>query len=123
MTLRITTGASGRRSATAVDSHPMNRRAFARLVFAVGLSRLWLMLWVCPLLALAQTNDPAPAYAPNRFLLIVETSHPMQRRVQPLLQTIRELLGSNLAGQGRRGDTLGVWTFNEELYTGLLPLQ
>src|SRR5882724_1036018 len=72
----------------------------------------------------AQTNSPAPA-APHssRYLLIVETSRSMQRRTQGTLDAVRTLLASGMGGQMRRGDTLGVWTFNDQLYAGSFPLQ
>jgi len=83
---------------------------------------LWLFFW--PALLVAQTNDlSAPRYPPNRYLLVVETSRAMLHRSDQMAQTIQELLGSALARQARRGDSLGVWTFNEDLYTGVLPLQ
>jgi hypothetical protein len=40
-----------------------------------------------------------------------------------MAQSVRDLFASALASQARRGDSLGVWTFNEDVYTGLLPLQ
>jgi hypothetical protein len=83
---------------------------------------LWLFCW--PALLVAQTNDLSGSrYPPNRYLLVVETSRAMQHRSDQMAQTIQELLGSALARQARRGDSLGVWTFNEDLYTGVLPLQ
>jgi len=36
---------------------------------------------------------------------------------------VRGLLVSGMNGQLRRGDTLGVWTFNADLYSGQFPLQ
>ncbi len=69
----------------------------------------------------AQTNS---AYADaNRCLLIVDTSRAMERRSQAMLDVVRNLVMSGLNGQLRRGDTLGLWTFNQELYAGRLPLQ
>ncbi len=86
--------------------------------------RLGLCLVFCPFLAFGQTNNPgAASYPANRYLLVVETSRSMQRRVDGMAHSVQELLVSAIAGQARRGDTLGVWTFNEELYSGLLPLQ
>ncbi|HZR18086.1 MAG TPA: hypothetical protein VFE51_12395 [Verrucomicrobiae bacterium] len=76
-----------------------------------------------PLLAAGQTNSPALIYPKNRYLLVVETSRAMQRRADVMALAVRELLNSAVAGQARRGDTLGVWTFDEDLHTGLLPLQ
>jgi hypothetical protein len=47
----------------------------------------------------------------------------MLRRSEAMIQAVQDLLASGLASQARRGDSLGVWTFNEELHIGLVPLQ
>lgn len=70
----------------------------------------------------AQVPGPA-ATSSGRYLLIVETSSSMRRRAQAVQETVRTLLRSDMNGQLRSGDTLGVWTFNEELYAGRLSLQ
>lgn len=67
----------------------------------------------------AQTN----VLPVNRFLLIVETSHAMQHRSDGTLQTVNSLIASRMQGQLRLNDSIGVWTFNQTLYTGKLPLQ
>jgi predicted RNA-binding protein with PIN domain len=85
--------------------------------------RLWLCLVLCPVLVFGQTNIPTATYPGNRYLLVVETSRPMQRRAAAMAQAVQDLLNSALAAQARRADTLGVWTFNEEVYAGTLPLQ
>src|SRR5205823_8758446 len=59
----------------------------------------------------------------SRYLFIVETSRTMQPRAAGAQRAVRDLLVSGMRGQLRRGDTLGVWTFNEALYTGKFPLQ
>lgn len=59
----------------------------------------------------------------NRYLLIFETSSAMQRRLPATIEAVRALLGSHFRGRLADGDTLGVWTFNETLQTGRLPLQ
>lgn len=71
----------------------------------------------------AQTNTSPGALPVNRFLLIVETSHAMQHRSDGTLRTVNDLIASRMRGQLRLNDSLGVWTFNETLYTGKLPLQ
>jgi len=73
--------------------------------------------------ALAQTNRATAANSGHRFLFIFDTSRPMERRVDGALQTVQSVLSSSLKNQLRSGDTLGVWTYNEDLYTGRLPLQ
>jgi hypothetical protein len=92
----------------------LRRPLLAALLFVMALTP-------CPLLAQA---DAAKAPPPsNRYLLVVETSRSMQRRADAVLQTVQDLLKSDLGGQLRRGDTLGVWTYNETLYAGRFPLQ
>jgi len=92
-------------------------------------SRLWMSLCLaalsCALLQAngnAQTNTP-PAKAANRYLLIVETSRAMQERLDPTFHLIGELFTSGMAGQLERGDTIGLWTFNNELHAGKYPLR
>ena len=71
-------------------------------------------------------NKPAPATAmvsDNRFLFIVDTSASMERHAREVQQQVSDILSSSASGQMHRGDTLGVWTFNSEVYTGTFPLQ
>jgi hypothetical protein len=90
-----------------------------------GMVRMWLGLLFClgfaPGFFAAEPAAPAPP--PNRCLLIVETSGAMARRTEATLLAVQTLLSSNLQGHLRRGDTLGVWTFNKQLHAGEFPLQ
>ncbi|HTL54589.1 MAG TPA: hypothetical protein VL361_02875 [Candidatus Limnocylindrales bacterium] len=70
----------------------------------------------------AQTNSPSTLPA-NRYLIVVETSHAMQRRSAGAFRAVHDMLGSRMRGQLHLGDTIGVWTYNEKLYTGQLALQ
>jgi hypothetical protein len=99
--------------------------AFLRPAKKAGRSRIrpLLLLVFCPLLVFGQTNNATVKYPANRYLLVVETSRSMQRRAGAMVQAVRDLLSSALANQARRGDTLGIWTFNEDVFAGLLPLQ
>lgn len=85
----------------------------------------FLVCFFCwPALLAGQTKGaPGALYPPNRFLLIVETSRAMLHRSDQMAQTMQDLLNSGLEHQARQGDSVGVWTFNEELYTGVLSLQ
>ncbi len=65
------------------------------------------------------TNTPLA----NRWLIIVETSKRMRARADGVQQTVPGLVFSGMNGQMWRGDTLGLWTFNEELHAGQFPLQ
>jgi hypothetical protein len=75
----------------------------------------------CPLWA--QTNAAKAAPSSHRWLLVVETSKSMQRRTEASFGILQDWLTSGLDGQLRAGDTLGLWTFNEDLYAGRFPLQ
>src|SRR5262245_15657491 len=84
---------------------------------------LFFLAFQSPLSLNAQPNATGTAARSNRYLLVVETSRSMQRRSEGVLETIQALLASNFGGQIRNGDTLGVWTYNEELSAGKLPVQ
>ena len=71
----------------------------------------------------AQTNVVRTAPSSDRCLIIVETSKSMQRRADAVVGAVRGLLASGLDGQLQAGYTLGLWTFNEDLYAGRFPLQ
>jgi hypothetical protein len=59
----------------------------------------------------------------NRYLLIVDTSRSMAARTRGTLKAVQDLLASGMSGQMQPGDTLGVWTYNADLYAGRFPLQ
>lgn len=83
-----------------------------------------LLVWSSAMASGAPAVAPQPPKGPpSRFLLVVETSAPMQKRIQGLSSVLQELLTSGMHGQMRAGDTLGVWTYNAGVYTGRLPLQ
>ncbi|HOX63207.1 MAG TPA: hypothetical protein PLL56_10040 [Verrucomicrobiota bacterium] len=87
----------------------------------LGMVGLALLVGLAPFPLRAQTNSVQPKG--NRYLFIVDTSRSMQRRSEAMLQVVRGLILSGFNGQIRRGDTLGLWTFNQGLYAGRLPLQ
>jgi hypothetical protein len=102
--------------------------------FAFGFQKLgW--LFVClfaPALLAApvQTNATKAAEAPrtmpskpNRYLLVVETSKAVQRRSEGIYRAVHALLATGMGGQANPGDTIGLWTFNDDLYVGGFPLQ
>jgi hypothetical protein len=89
------------------------------------------------------TPDPAPAAAPaaaaavsppatvsspetlssNRFLFVVDISTSMRKHGRDILDVVQTILSSGASGQLHVGDTIGVWTFNDDVYTGGMPLQ
>ena len=93
-------------------------------------TRAWLhfaLLSVClaglPARAPGQTKPSREAPLANRYLFIVETSRYMKSRGEGTLSAIQDLLSSGMNGQLQSGDTLGLWTFNDELLRGEFPLQ
>jgi hypothetical protein len=74
---------------------------------------------LCAQPAAGQVAPPAN----NRYLLIVDISRAMDARTRGTLKVVQELLKSDMSGQMKPGDTLGVWTYNADLYTGRFPLQ
>jgi hypothetical protein len=73
--------------------------------------------------AQSQTNAPRFGTISSRFLLIVETSRPMGHRSDATVKAATSLLYSGFSHQIKQGDTLGVWTYNQQLYTGRMALQ
>ena len=88
----------------------------ARILFR---ALLGVVLWLQS--SQAQTNTSSPPA--NRYLFILDTSKAMQRRSEGTLKAFENLLGSGMGGQVHRGDTIGVWTYNEELHAGQFSLQ
>ncbi len=72
-------------------------------------------------LAQSQTNTTSPPE--NRFLLIIENSRTMEKRTAGLTSALDQLLHSGMQGQIRPGDTIGIWTYNDELHAGEFPLR
>jgi hypothetical protein len=122
MTSKITTGGSKSGFATGVENRASCRfwrKPFLRMAAVlVGLGIFAHAQWLP-----AQTNSTEPIYPANRYLLVVETSQAMQRHTNALVQIVRQVVGSAIGAQAHRGDTLGVWTFNEDVIGGVLPLQ
>lgn len=67
--------------------------------------------------------QPEPQIADNRFLFIFDTSADMKKRLQAVQAEVNQLMSTSLGGQLRPGDSVGVWTFDQDLRTGQFPLQ
>jgi hypothetical protein len=52
----------------------------------------------------------------NRFLFIVETSSDMKSRADEITRAVVGLLNSDLKGELRPGDTIGLWTYSATLH-------
>ncbi|MBI4327515.1 MAG: VWA domain-containing protein [Chloroflexi bacterium] len=71
------------------------------------------------LLAATASSDVPPAY---RYLILIDTSFSMARTREATARTVRELIVTGVQGRMNRGDTLGIWTFNEEVETRRFPI-
>jgi hypothetical protein len=78
----------------------------------------------CLILSRALAAD-SPAAAPDslshRYILMIETSRTMTHWARGVSTAINEILDSGLKSEGRAGDTLSVWTFNEDFNTNVCP--
>ena len=59
----------------------------------------------------------------SRFLFIFDTSAEMKKRLPAVRAEMNDLLSTSLGGQLHAGDSLGVWTFDQDLRAGQFPLQ
>jgi hypothetical protein len=67
--------------------------------------------------------QPAEPAGPGRFLFIFDTSWAMRNRVEAVQKAVNAMLSSSLNGQLHSGDSLGVWTFSQDLQMGNFPTQ
>lgn len=97
--------------------HPLKLRAALARLSAGGFASL--------LFALSLTAQDAtkPSLPPGRFLFMVDMSLSMRGRADGMLRAVEALLASDLDGRLRPGDTIGLWTFNQEVHAGRFPLQ
>ncbi len=77
-----------------------------------------LLAALCALLAPASFGQSS-----NRWLFIYETSSSMRARAKGVEDVTRDLLSTGMHGQIRKGDSIGIWTFNDKLRAGDAPLQ
>lgn len=99
----------------------------------IGPVSFWMAMSVLALFALApglcaQGNPvpesaPAPVVSSNRFLFVLDVSAPMGKQTQHVVDVVQSILSSSASGQLHHGDTIGVWTFNDDVYTGKMPLE
>lgn len=59
----------------------------------------------------------------DRFLFIFDTSSEMKRRQTAVQTEMKQLLATSMGGQLHSGDSIGVWTFGQELNTAKFPEQ
>src|ERR1700722_13149962 len=67
--------------------------------------------------------QPTEQTVQSRFLFVFETSGDMKSRVEATKKTLDTMLATSLNGQLHTGDSIGVWTFGQDLRPGDFPLQ
>ena len=61
--------------------------------------------------------------AGNRVLFVFDTSSAMKKRLTAEEKSIQRLFALTLAEQMQPGDSIGVWTFDQDVRTGQFPLE
>lgn len=86
--------------------------------------------WLCclllvsgPILAGQAQIEKPETLAARRYVVVVETSKAMQRRVPGVLETVQGYVSSGLNGMLREGDKVNLWTFSQGVYTNWLPFK
>src|SRR5580692_4218436 len=91
------------------------------------------ILTAAPLWALAvnllsapssRAEDPPPRHhrTGNRFLFVIDTASAMKSRTNGIEQAVTGLLTTGMKDELRKGDTIGLWTYNDALSTDF-PMQ
>lgn len=86
--------------------------------------RLWAFLGLCLVAGLVvsaargQADDASskPSRMENRFLFVVENSSSMKSRAKGVEQAIAGLLNSGMKGELRKGDTIGLWSYDDRVH-------
>jgi hypothetical protein len=97
---------------TPMHQNQMVHRPF---IFAVLLAGIFLVP--------AARAQPAAPNVNSRFLLIFDTSSDMKRCLPAVQKALNNMLAAGTNGQLHSGDSIGVWTFDQELRRGQFRLQ
>jgi hypothetical protein len=93
-----------------------NQFIFRARIFAVLLVGFFLI-------PAARAQPDGQRAVENRFLLVFGTSADMKKRLPMVQKALNDLFLTSMGGQLQPGDSIGVWTFDQELRTGQFPLQ
>ena len=80
--------------------------------------------WLCALLAALALplNAPAQPTSPERWLLVFDLSPAMKKRLPATEDVLKNFFATSAEGRLQEGDSIGVWTFDEQFHTGQFPL-
>jgi hypothetical protein len=91
--------------------------------FFSGTARFFFALFAGIFLISKSHAQPSAQAVDNRFLLIFDTSADMRKRLPAVQVALDTLLAGSMGGQMHPGDSIGVWTFGQDLQAGEFPLQ
>ena len=78
---------------------------------------LWVLAGILLSASWSRAEDPPEQRhrKENRFLFVIDASSAMKARSDGIKEAVNGLLASGMKGQLRKGDTIGVWTYNDRL--------
>jgi hypothetical protein len=100
----------------------MNSRSTMRRILAAAPLGVLAGMLLCA--ARSQADGPLAhhRHMENRFLFVIDTSSAMKSRTNGLEEAVTSLLASDMKGELRKGDTIGLWTYSDSLSTAF-PMQ
>lgn len=98
-------------------NRPIHRIHFLRRM------QLAAMLLAAIFLVPALRAQPTEQTVQSRFLFIFDTSKEMKPRLPAAEKALNTMLATSLRGELHAGDSMGVWTFGQNLQTKGYPLQ
>jgi hypothetical protein len=97
-----------------MNKYPRLRARFPVAIIAVIL--------LAAILCRADDAPQSPKRMENRFLIVIDTSSSMRSRTNGIEEAIAGLLKTDMHGEFRKGDTLGIWTYDENIHSDF-PMQ
>jgi hypothetical protein len=100
----------------------MNYHFYIRRILAAV--PLWILAAMLLTASMCRADDAQAHHRAmeNRFLFLIDTSAAMKSRTNGLAEAVTELLASDMKGELRKGDTIGLWTYSDRLSTDF-PMQ
>ena len=98
---------------------PMHQNQMVHRPFIFAVAVLLAGIFLVP----AARAQPAAPNMNSRFLLIFDTSSDMKRCLPAVQKALNNMLSAGTNGLLHSGDTIGVWTFDQDLRRGQFPLQ
>jgi hypothetical protein len=95
----------------------MNNRFSFRHILASA--PLWVLAGMLLSTAWSRAEEPAARHRrlENRFLFVIDTSSAMKARAKGVGEAVNGLLESDIKGELRKGDTIGLWTYSDHMDT------